>query len=491
MKASFGDDSNRTVTARAQMDAEGPAAAEPRTDQGRRSFLKLAGLATAGGLGAAAFPYAVQASGGSVSYGGYGGQGTAFWHWVQNRFTLDPQLVYMNIGTTGSMPRFVLRNYDKYNRIIARNPWDRGGEFPSTTDMRTAIAPGFGCEAPELWMSENTTNGLAQILNGIALGPDDVVLTTIHEHPAGLNPLYRLRDRYGVKLRFIAAPILPTSPDEYVQAFEDGIQAVWSEFGVPPKLVFFTHTPYKTGATLPVKAICAMARSYGCITAVDGAHNTGMLNLDFRDLGCDFYSGSGHKWQCGPGRTGIAYIRNQGGDLPEFWVMEGRYRENAHQREEGDDIAGLLQSHGNPNYPAYRALQDSCLFWDDLGRQRIEDYVLDLSAYTKQRIRDVFGTQARFYCPDARELSSGLTTFNPFDDPTNFDQTFEFRERLREEYGYVIRYTNFHETLEDFLIGAPTRPYTYAHRISTHLFHDRGQIDGLVDAMYDLFQNMT
>ncbi|AGA90785.1 selenocysteine lyase [Thioflavicoccus mobilis 8321] len=489
MTASLGGDSNRKATVSTRTDAAAGSTAKPGADQGRRGFLKLAGLATAGALGATVFPYAAEASGGTRSYARFWGSSRAFWRRIQNQFILDRRLVYMNIGTTGSMPRFVLHNYDEYNRTVARNPWDLGGDFPSTTDMRAAIAPGFGCEAEELWMSENTTNGLAQILNGIALGPDDVVLTTIHEHSAGLNPLYRLRDRYGIQLRFIAAPILPTSPDEYVQAFEDGILDVIAEFGAPPKLVFFTHTPYKTGATLPVKAICEMARfEYGCITAVDGAHNTGMLNLDFRDLGCDFYSGSGHKWQCGPGRTGIAYIRNQGGDLPEFWVTEGGYREDAEQRAEGDDIAGLLQSHGNPNYPAYRALHDSCLFWDEIGRQRIEDYVLDLSAYTKECIRDRFGSQARFYCPDVRELSSGLTTFNPFDDPTDSAQALEFRERLREKYGYVIRYTNFNETVDDFLNGAP---YTYAHRISTHLFHDRGQIRGLVDAMYDLFQRMT
>jgi hypothetical protein len=41
---------------------------------------------------------------------------------VQEQFILDPDQVYMNIGTTGAMPLRVLENYDKYNRVIARHP---------------------------------------------------------------------------------------------------------------------------------------------------------------------------------------------------------------------------------------------------------------------------------------------------------------------------------------------------------------------------------
>jgi selenocysteine lyase/cysteine desulfurase len=455
----------------------------------RRSFLKLASYTAASGAAALTIPKAVStAIAAPRTRKDENWLEKRFWKKVQNLFTLDPKLVYMNIGTTGSMPRFVLSNYNYYNRVVARNPWDRGGYFPGTTDMRKQIAPGYGCDYKELWMSENTTNGLAQIFGGLPFEAGDVILTTNLEHGAGLSPMYRLRDRVGVELKYIELPLTPDSGDEYVEVFRKGILEVMAAKGVPPKLVFFTHTPYKNGATLPVKDICAMARDFGCITAIDGAHNNGMFNQNFDDMGCDFYSGSGHKWQFGPGRTGIAYIRNQGGDLPEFWVTEGRYRADSQLRSEDDDIAGLLQSHGNPNYPAYRALSDSCGLWDFINRQKIEDRVLDLSAYTKQLITETFGDKAVFFCPSARELSSGLTSWNPFDDVNSRDLVFEFRERLREEYGYVIRYSNFYATLEEMEAGGPQ---TYVNRISTHLFHDYNQIDGLVEAMFDLFMKMT
>lgn len=418
-----------------------------------------------------------------------------FWKKVQREFTLDPKRVYMNIGTTGSMPKRVLYNFDAYNRLVAKYPWERrvpGSDvWASTTAMRQAIAPGYGCDYQELWMSENTTNGLAQIFNGLPFEADDVILTTIHEHPAGTNPMRKLQDRFGVKIKYLTIPTYDaTGKQDFVDVFEQGIEDVKSETGAFPRLIFFTQTTYKTGTTLPAKEICDLARYYGITTVIDGAHNTGMLNLNFNDIGCDFYSGSGHKWQCGPGRTGIAYVRNQGGDLPVIWVPEGSYRAGSQNRSEGDNIAGLMQSHGNPHYPSYRCLHDACMFWDAIGRQRIEDYILDLSAYTKKKIRKYFDDSdpELFWCPSARELSSGLTTFNPFENKESRDLVFEFRERLREEYGYIIRYTNFYKTAEDMANGVPQ---TYAMRISTHLFHDFDQIDGLMEAMADLYDRMV
>jgi 7-keto-8-aminopelargonate synthetase-like enzyme len=53
-----------------------------------------------------------------------------------------------------------------------------------------------------------------------------------------------------------------------------------------------------------------------------------------------------------------------------------------------------------------------------------------------------------------------------------------------EEAGYQVRYTNFRVGLND-----PTD--TYALRISTHLFHDKTHVDGLVAAMHDIYTRMV
>ena len=61
-------------------------------------------------------------------------------------FVLDDSALFMNIGTTGSTPREVLKNLDKYNTAIARDP----RLTFSTQEMRNTIAQGFGAQVTKL-----------------------------------------------------------------------------------------------------------------------------------------------------------------------------------------------------------------------------------------------------------------------------------------------------------------------------------------------------
>ncbi|MBN2419904.1 MAG: aminotransferase, partial [Deltaproteobacteria bacterium] len=135
------------------------------------------------------------------------------------------------------------------------------------------------------------------------------------------------------------------------------------------------------------------------------------------------------------------------------------------------------------NYPALQALLDACGLWEEIGRGRIEAYVCGLSSYLKKRIRETFGDFALLFSPDIPEFTTGLTAFNPFKDVNDQKKIEEFVDRLKKEMGYVIRSTEFHLHRED------PKP-TFALRISTHLFHDETQVDGVVDAMYRLWKTM-
>ncbi|WP_133151756.1 aminotransferase class V-fold PLP-dependent enzyme, partial [Vibrio splendidus] len=102
------------------------------------------------------------------------------------------------------------------------------------------------------------------------------------------------------------------------------------------------------------------------------------------DMDCDFYAGSGHKWQCGPGATGILYVRQEAERLERFWPSDRRpfYLVNSSLGEDRYSMMSLVQRMqyiGNDHYPAKQALTDSCKLWDEIGRDKIEERVLDLS----------------------------------------------------------------------------------------------------------------
>ena len=449
----------------------------------RRNFLKLTGVAASGGalnlamLGQSATEKTVPIDRDLPD--------RAFWKTVQDQFVLDPKQVYMNIGTTGAMPRRVLENFNKYNYVIARHPMgfmDELGWEIGIPKQREKLGKQFGCAMEEISPSRNTTDALNTVLFGLPFEKGDEILLTHHEHASALSPLNILQDRLGVVLTEVEIPVLDLeNTGQIVEAFNKKITA-------RTKALVFSHIPYKTGVRLPAKALCTLARDHGLISVVDGAHCTGMIDLDFHDVGCDFYAASGYKWQCGPGATGILYIRNHGDNLPKIWPQNSSLYQLSAQSVNNDrsrikDISSLFVLRGQENYPALQAMLDACDLWEEIGRDRIETYVCNLSSYLKNRIKAAFGDSVVLFSPDIPEFTSGLTSFNPFPDINDQEKIQKFVEQLGKN-GYVIRFTDFHLHLKD------PKP-TFALQISTHLFHNQTQVDNVVSAMHDLYRKMV
>jgi isopenicillin-N epimerase len=471
----------------------------------RRGFLKTMAAAAAAGTALRSWTGQAQAAANLPS-----SSDEAFWRRVRESFVLDSNVTYMNIGTTGSTPRHVLKAYDENNRAIASNPRENLG---GTGPMRASIAAGYRVDTSELVMTTNTTDGMCMSFHGLDWADDDEIITTIHEHPGGLGPMNTISARRSIPIRYVAIPEGPEQTvDQYVDAFEAAILASQAA-GRNPKTMMFSHITYKTGTRLPADELCALARSYGMRTIIDGAHATGMLNLDWHGMGVDLYAASGHKWQCGPGGTGIWYVRNgmyKTDNIPlgqfPFWgtLVSGNPRGRLNSSGQPNDVGAYLQSHGNPNYPEWKALQGVCDYWVEVGRQNIEDHDLELSGYLKQRINALIrrpGGGSVLTAPTNPALQSALTSFWPFYNANDTRitgaaaQTLanDFVNRLREEYRFVIRNVSYRLTAGPAGVFPQTQPAEsyFTFRVSTHLFHNRGDVDGLVEAMYDLYRQMA
>src|SRR4029077_15126200 len=131
------------------------------------------------------------------------------------------------------------------------------------------------------------------------------------------------------------------------------------------RVVFFSHITTVTGVVLPAKEICALARSKGILSAVDGAHVPGMMKLNVHEVGCDMYSASPHKWLQAPHGSGFLCMREE--------VMERVWNTIA---TEGWDDPKLkserFQRIGSSNVPALWGLRAAIELANRIGMDRIE-----------------------------------------------------------------------------------------------------------------------
>lgn len=152
------------------------------------------------------------------------------------------------------------------------------------------------------------------------------------------------------------------------------------------------------------------------------------------------------------------------------------------------NIGNTIISFGSLHTPMFSARVKACEQWDEIGRQKIETYILTLGSYLKERIAERWGVE-RLYSPkDDPKLLSAITSFNPFQNPADVLDSAKsgaFVSRLLNEYprGFVIRNVNVP------VIGS-ARDH-YAIRISTHLWYNASDIDRLVNAMWDLSRKMA
>ena len=440
--------------------------------ESRRDFLKTAAKA------AAVVSAGMSASFPRESFALASGSDAAFWRSVRESFMIDPKLHYHNIGGTGAVPRHVVQNYDLYNRTIARDP----NATYNITQMRADVAPAFGATPDEIVLTTNTTDGMCMSLNGLNWAAGNEIISTNAEHPGGNGPMSHQALRWGVVIKRALLPVgADVQPQEYVNAFAAQLTA-------NTKAICFSHIPFLTGALLPAKALCTWAREHGLISIIDGAHVPGMVDVDFHDMGVDFYAGSGHKWQCGPHGTGIWYVRNQlasnpGIALPMIWgvlvsgnAVNSRYTGGGAIR----NIGSFLQSHGHSNEPEWQALTDSCKFWDQIGRDKIDAYVrgspASLSAELKRRVVAVWG-RAGLMNPDHPDLVSGITTINPFANKSDTAKMSTLVSRLMSDYNITTALRTF---------PTPTGGSLTSVRVSTHLFHNYGDLDYVMNAIQSL-----
>jgi selenocysteine lyase/cysteine desulfurase len=209
----------------------------------------------------------------------------------------------------------------------------------------------------EIVITRNTSESNNLVSTGIDLKAGDEVLLTADNHPSNHTAWQEKAKRYGFTVIDLPVPNPHPGFDHYVQAFAKAITP-------RTKLISFTHQTSTVGDLFPAKEICRVARERGVLTLVDGAQSFGLMDVDLSDIQPDFYSGSAHKWPCGPKENGVLYINKSA--QSKIWASIF----SAYPGRVG--VSRTFEGFGQRDEPAMIAFGEALKLQTQIGRAQIE-----------------------------------------------------------------------------------------------------------------------
>jgi isopenicillin-N epimerase len=298
-----------------------------------------------------------------------------YWSVIQNSFTVTRGIINLNNGGVSPSPRIVTEALVRYiwqqEDATAYTMWQI--LEPQSETIRTGLAETFGCDREEIAITRNASESLEILLMGMDFKPGDEILTTTQDYPRMLTTLRQREKRESLVLRLIKIPIPPRNLSEITAAFEKGITN-------RTRLILIAHQVNITGQIMPVKAVCDMARARGIETIIDGAHSFAQFDFKQKDLGCDYFGTSLHKWLYAPKGTGMLYVKRS--KIERVWPLMA-----AESKQAGD--IRKFEEIGTHSAAPKLAIGEALLFHNGIGGKRKESRLRYLSRYWMNQLKDV------------------------------------------------------------------------------------------------------
>jgi cysteine desulfurase/selenocysteine lyase len=296
-------------------------------------------------------------------------------------------LVYLDNAASAQKPNAVLdsiqKAYTEQYANVHRGLHFLANEATEAYEGARETVRGFlnAERKEEIIFTRNATeaiNLVAATFGRERIQPGDEIVLSIMEHHSNIVPWHFLRERHGAVIKW--APV-----DEEGNFLIDEFEKL---LGPRTKMVAITQMSNALGTVVPVKEVVKLAHARGIPVLIDGAQGAVHLDVDVRDLDCDFYVFTGHKLY-GPTGIGVLYGKydllavmppfNGGGEMIRE-VFEDRvtYGEPPHRFEAG--TPAIVQAIG---------LGAAIDYVNSVGKARIRAHEAALVKYAQERLGQI------------------------------------------------------------------------------------------------------
>ncbi|MFN8060528.1 MAG: aminotransferase class V-fold PLP-dependent enzyme [Vicinamibacterales bacterium] len=307
-----------------------------------------------------------------------------YWELVRQQFAFSEAKVPVNAANLCPSPRVVAEAVAELTRDIDVDcSFNNRNKFRHLQESaRDKVAAHLGVTGDEVALVRNTSEANNIINGGLPLKSGDEVVIWDQNHPTN-NVAWDVRAaRYGITVKRVSTPLKPSGVDELVGTFEKALSP-------RTRVLSVTHVSNVSGIRLPVKELTELGHRRGLHVHVDGAQSLGVLHFSLRDIGCDSYSSSAHKWWVGPKEVGVLYVRAD--RIKDIWphIVAPGWGDTADTILKG---ARKFESLGQRDDAAVAAMGTTADFHAMVGAARIAARVTALATQLKQGLQAMGAT---------------------------------------------------------------------------------------------------
>lgn len=387
------------------------------------------------------------------------------WAWIRAQLALEPGRAWLDTAGSGPALRAVLaREFRSRERQSEdRATYEAAALGAGTTQRLASVAAFLGVEPDDIALTSGSVEALNTVARGLDLQAGDEVLTTTHDRPAAVYPWLLEAKRRGIRVTQLPQDGTPGSPEAIVGRFAGAITP-------RTRVMAFAHVQATDGTVMPVRELCALARTNGVFSVVDGSQGPGLLDLRIAELGCDAYAASFHRWLNAPRGTGALVIRREARARVWPLVVEqatGWDTQDRFGREPAPagvpEAQAKYGSLGRYHAPSLEGIGIAIEFRQAVNPARIGARVRELAAYLRSSLGALSGV--RVVSPGHPSLASGIVSF----ELANRDHASVVQSLAREDRIAVAHVAQ--------------APAFDAIRASLHACNDHDEIERLVNAL--------
>lgn len=355
-------------------------------------------------------------------------------------FPVTEKYIYLNHASTGPLPLPAVKAISDLAKKYSKQGTIEWQEYEALSNSTRDLAAKLVNASPdEIGFIQNTSQGIIYAIGSIGFEKGDNVILMQDAFPTNSYPFHFLLP--DVEKRYVTSKELIDDPDCLRKLID-----------IKTKAVALDWVNFLNGARIDLKYFSDICKKHNVYFIVDGMQGCGAITINLNAIQPDFFASAAPKWLLGPHGIGIFYVNKNtlsklrpcnlgwlSADWDNFYdIKTTRKLKNSAARYEA----------GTKNYLGIVGFKEVLKLFAEIGADRIETQVLDLTDYLVKKIKT---TEFEIVTPFSRNNRAGIFSFRKKDTDSRslYNKLKQNNILCSVRDGYLRISPHFYNTLQE------------------------------------------